>query len=130
MCTRHETARTTKLAGTALTEGSATTQPFWNRAPSWVALVAVAVATCLLALPAAAQSQPTITTLAGGPTGGAGWWDGTGAAARFYQPLGVAADGSGNLFVADCNNHTIRRIVVATGAVTTLAGTAGSCRFR
>jgi hypothetical protein len=51
--------------------------------------------------------------------------DGTGAAARFYGPHGVAADGAGNLYVADFGNNTIRKVVVATGVVTTLAGTAG-----
>lgn len=66
-----------------------------------------------------------VTTLAGS-TGSAGSTDGTGGAARFNFPRGVAADGSGNLFVADMGNSTIRRVVVSTGAVTTLAGTAGS----
>jgi hypothetical protein len=65
-----------------------------------------------------------VTTLAG-TAGMAGSNDGTGAAARFNDPHGVAVDGAGNLFVADYLNHTIRKVVVATGAVTTLAGTAG-----
>lgn len=51
--------------------------------------------------------------------------DGTGSAARFYRPQGVAVDGNGNLYVAEWNNHTIRKVVIASGAVTTLAGTAG-----
>src|SRR5262249_31718944 len=37
----------------------------------------------------------------------------------------IAADGAGNLFVADTANHTIRKIVIATGAVSTFAGVAG-----
>ena len=49
--------------------------------------------------------------------------DGTGASARFYQPSGVAVDGSGNVYVADTNNYTIRK-VTAGGVVSTLAGTA------
>lgn len=50
--------------------------------------------------------------------------DGTGSAARFYQPMGVAVDVSGNIIVADTNNFTIRRISPA-GAVTTVAGSTG-----
>jgi hypothetical protein len=50
--------------------------------------------------------------------------DGTGAAARFNLPLGVAVDGAGNAYVADAENCTIR-VVTAAGVVTTLAGTAG-----
>ncbi len=52
--------------------------------------------------------------------------NGTGAAARFHGPRGVAVDVSRNLlYVADTNNHTIRRIALGTGGVTTIAGTAG-----
>ena len=65
-----------------------------------------------------------VTTLAG-TAGMAGSTDGTGAAARFNSPCGVAVDGAGNLYVADNINNTIRKVVVATGVVTTLAGTAG-----
>jgi sugar lactone lactonase YvrE len=65
----------------------------------------------------------TLAVLAGIPSG-VGSADGTGAAARFNTPNGVAADGAGNLFVADFDNHTIRKITPA-GVVTTFAGTAG-----
>ncbi|HTX64720.1 MAG TPA: immunoglobulin domain-containing protein [Opitutaceae bacterium] len=66
-----------------------------------------------------------VVTTGAGTAGVAGAVDGTGAAARFFGPQGLAADASGNLFVADTNNHTIRQVVLATGAVTTLAGAAG-----
>jgi len=65
-----------------------------------------------------------VTTLAG-TAGSTGSTDGTGTAARFYYPEGITTDGT-NLYVADTGNSTIRQIVIATGAVTTLAGTAGS----
>jgi sugar lactone lactonase YvrE len=64
-----------------------------------------------------------VTTLAG--TAGASWSaDGTGADARFFIPSGITTDGA-NLFVTDSNNHTIRKIEIATGLVTTLAGAPG-----
>ena len=64
-----------------------------------------------------------VTTLAGS-AGLKGSTDGTGAAARFNDPRGVAADGAGNVYVADTHNHTIRKIIPA-GVVTTFAGNAG-----
>jgi sugar lactone lactonase YvrE len=63
-----------------------------------------------------------VTTLAGGAWGSN---DGTGAASQFAGPYGLTADASGNVYVADTGNHTVRKIVVATGEVTTLAGSAG-----
>ncbi|MDQ2769714.1 MAG: hypothetical protein M3Y54_04350, partial [Bacteroidota bacterium] len=65
-----------------------------------------------------------VSTLAGlaGSTGSA---NGTGAAARFYSPTGVAVDATDAVYVADQSNSTIRKITAA-GVVSTLAGTAGS----
>ena len=66
-----------------------------------------------------------VTTLAGPAQGSttSGDTDDTGNAARFYNPNGITTDGT-NLYVADSNNNKIRKIVIATGAVTTLAGPA------
>jgi sugar lactone lactonase YvrE len=62
-----------------------------------------------------------------GSLGGPGSADGLGAAARFNYPQGIASDSSGNLYVADTENFTIRKITPA-GVVSTIAGTPGSCR--
>lgn len=50
--------------------------------------------------------------------------DGVATAARFNYPRGVATDNADNVYVADSNNHTIRKITPA-GVVSTFAGTAG-----
>jgi sugar lactone lactonase YvrE len=63
------------------------------------------------------------STLAG-LAGAFGTADGTHDGARFNAPTSIAVDGSGNLYVTDSNNHTIRQVTSA-GVVTTLAGWAG-----
>jgi sugar lactone lactonase YvrE len=41
-----------------------------------------------------------------------GFADGSGTAAQFSTPQGIAVDGSGNIYVADYNNNSIRKVVV------------------
>ena len=65
----------------------------------------------------------TFTTLAG--TSPFGSTDATGSAARFFSPTSVAVDTTGNVYVADSKNFTIRKIT-STGVVTTFAGSASS----
>jgi len=68
-----------------------------------------------------------VTTVAGNP-GNSGSADGTGSAAEFDSPSGVAVDASGNLYVGDSGNDTIRKITPG-GMVTTMAGSPGSKGF-
>ena len=67
----------------------------------------------------------SVSTFAGRDGSNAGNLDGNGADARFNSPSGVTIDRAGNVYVADTNNHTIRKISSA-GTVTTLAGAAGN----
>ena len=65
----------------------------------------------------------TVTLAGSGLTSGG--QDGVGTLARFYRPQGLALDGSGNLFVASEYQHTIRKIQLADGMVTTVVGRSG-----
>jgi sugar lactone lactonase YvrE len=59
-----------------------------------------------------------VSTIAGST---AGFADGSGGSARFAQPLDVAVDAIGNIYVADNTNHRIR-MISPSGTVSTLAG--------
>lgn len=69
----------------------------------------------------------TVTTLAGTPNN-MGSVDGIGAAAAFNGPSEMTYL-NGNLYVTDLYNNVIRKIVVATGTVSTIAGTAGNLGY-
>jgi sugar lactone lactonase YvrE len=71
-----------------------------------------------------ALATATVTTVAG-TAPSFGHTDDTGPRASFFSPKDVTSDQNGNLYVSDQGNGTIRRVVIATGAVSTLAGTAG-----
>ncbi len=64
-----------------------------------------------------------ITTIIGTGSGAYSGDGGLGISARVYIPRDVMADIYGNLYVADYGNNVIRKYVIATGIVTTLAGT-------
>lgn len=65
-----------------------------------------------------------ITTVAGrmavmGATGDGG----SATSATLNNPVAVAVDGAGNLFIADMGNNRIRKVTAATGIISTVAGT-------
>ena len=70
-------------------------------------------------------SGGVVTTVAG-LAGISGSTNATGTSARFNSPAALAVTSAGILYVADTGNYTIRKIVLSTGAVTTLAGAAGT----
>jgi Bacterial Ig-like domain (group 3)/NHL repeat len=65
-------------------------------------------------------SGGTITTIAGTGTPGFSGDSAAATAAQLSLPSGVAVDGSGNVYIADTNNHRIRK--VSSGTITTIAG--------
>ena len=113
----------TGAAGTALVNGTLAAAQFGSLdgvavTPSGTIYVSDSANNVIRAI-----SGGAVTTLAG--SGVAGWADGTGTAAKFDTPRGLALDSSGNLFVADSGNHRIRRVTPA-GVVTTVAGNGSS----
>jgi PKD repeat protein len=74
------------------------------------------------------SSTGTITRIAG--NGGAAGYAGDGliagnVAVMLNSPVSVALDSSGNLYIADRDNHCIRRVSQSTGLISTVAGTGG-----
>ena len=65
-------------------------------------------------------SNGTFSTIAGNGAGGYSGDNGPATSAQLYEPYGVAADGAGNLYIADTLSNRIRK--VSSGVITTVAG--------
>jgi len=63
-----------------------------------------------------------ISTVAGTGTAGYAGDGGLATAAEFYNPEGVSADSSGNIYIADTNNNVVRKVTANNGQVSTVAG--------
>jgi sugar lactone lactonase YvrE len=108
----------TPSATVAASPSPATSAKPASAAPSTAPSAAVATAA-----PVAGGLAGLVSTLAGSDEDGLA--DGTGTAARFDEPLGLAFDRQGDLLVADSDNHAVRRVTPA-GVVSTVAGGLGT----
>jgi sugar lactone lactonase YvrE len=72
----------------------------------------------------------TMTTVAGNGVASYGGDNGPATSAELsFTALSVAVDGNGNLYIADAGNERIRKVTLATGVITTVAGTGTCCTF-
>jgi sugar lactone lactonase YvrE len=96
----------------------------WTTAASCGLAVSSASDQSLATPTATPRPRNTVTTFAGsgkiGPLGG-GYADGPAFEAQFHEPVGLAFDTEGNLYVSDWVNHRIR-MITPDGMVTTVAG--------
>ena len=67
-------------------------------------------------------STGNISTVAGSGTSGYMGDNGTAIYAQLNSPSGIALDANNNIYIADLNNHRIRKVTVSTGVITTIAG--------
>ena len=70
-------------------------------------------------------STGNISTVAGTGTGGVGGDGGPATSAKLNSPSGIALDGIDNLYIADSENHRVRKVTAFTGTISTVAGTKG-----
>ncbi len=73
-------------------------------------------------------STGIITTIAGSGSGSYSGDNGAATSAALNGPIGLALDSSNNVYISDSDNNRVRKVTVATGIITTFAGT-GSTTF-
>jgi uncharacterized repeat protein (TIGR01451 family) len=110
------------MQGSSGDNGPATSAELW-----WPSAAAVDAAGNLYILDSGNQvvrkvSGGIITTVAGNGTPGYAGDGGPAIDAEFNEPVGLAVDASGNLYIADYANQRIRMVSLRTGAITTVAG--------
>ncbi len=71
----------------------------------------------------------TIATIAGTGTSGYSGDNGPAASATLNGPLSLTLDSAGNLYIADTGNNVIRKLVLSTGVITTVAGNGTQCQI-
>ena len=86
-----------------------------------IALAALALLGSTLAIHG--LGAQVVSTLAGTGTVGYTGDHGPATSATLADPSAVAYDASGNLYLADAQNHVVREVVKTTGTITTIAGT-------
>ena len=77
----------------------------------------------------AGTPAPSMSIFAGNNTAGFSPNGTLATATLLYEPIGAAVDASGNFYFSDQNNCVVREIVAASGAMNTVAGTAGVCNY-
>jgi hypothetical protein len=71
-----------------------------------------------------AAATGIITTVAGTGTPGFSGDGGPATSAHLSEPVGIAVDSLGNIFICDSDNHRVRKVAASTGIITTVAGNA------
>ena len=110
-------------AGTVLAAGSDYLLKATFTPDDWAAYSSAVNYVLLDVIGATGEGARFITTIAGTGTSGFSGDGGPATAAQLYNPQAATLDGAGHLYIPDTTNHRVRKIDLATGVITTVAGT-------